>query len=758
MEYSVRGFLTWVLRGVRVNSDAYEKAKDFIRKYPSLIKDTPLSIPHYETLRNIAENYGTRENIQEPSAKTIKEYEGVMAILETSLSLEQENKTTFNHIFEALKIGPRKVMLQVLSEIPTVTRREIGTQYEEIYCYSEGFYSRGEERLRQRSKDVYIDTWNQGIETADKLLRENGSDETMAKRIIRVRNEFKEKLDTGPNGGMIDEVLKQIRLETFRDPSEFNPKSHIPFRNGLLRLSDWQLIHHTPDLIYLWRIEANLLYDKIRSINLNDCPKYRGFLQMSFESWDIPMLLQYGGYSFYPIFPRQVTLWIVGRPRIGKGTQARILKEINPIGYGAISFEKLLINGNRFAFRGIEGKNLLVDPEVKRVFRKGSRPDFGNFNKLFGSDSLDLEKKGKQSYDYVSVAKGLFIANLPHPKTDDEPFLLRVLLVKAKDRIIKKSELIPNLDSVILESERDQIAMLYVGYLKVLSERNWIFISEMSAESTMELWELFSDVVQFYLDEMVESSEEGQIECEAMYRTFKDWCKAKGIPVMNSQSFKKEVGGTYKKKRVGVKKKRYYVFVGCRFSEQDDPEVRHQEGSHETLDIRGSYYRNKPCPTSVHTIDVEGKKYEKFNRVNVPKLDNYEIGPGEAKIKSSPRNETVSNLEDDSKSVQVDDSPDGRTDIEKRSISDASKGYASIEIVCKALKDRGITVDEYDRKLYSKNEYKAKLNGKMSDFSDEVQNFINSSFKVVFPGSIDAPHTWINFAIKPIGDDLSHHD
>ena len=193
-----------------MNSDAYEKAKDFIRKYPSLIKDTPLSIPHYETLRNIAENYGTRENIQEPAAKTIKEYEGVMAILETSLSLEQENKTTFNHIFEALKIGPRKVMLQVLSEIPTVTRREIGTQYEEIYCYFEGFYSRGEERLRQRSKDVYIDTWNQGIETAYKLLRENGSDETMAKRIIRVRNEFKEKLDTGPNGGMIDEVLKQM--------------------------------------------------------------------------------------------------------------------------------------------------------------------------------------------------------------------------------------------------------------------------------------------------------------------------------------------------------------------------------------------------------------------------------------------------------------------------------------------------------------------------------------------------------------------
>lgn len=656
-------------------------------------------------------------------------------------------------VYDAIRLGPRAVMLKIMAEIPVVTKRETGTSLEEIFCYRDGFYSRGEETIRTRAKEIYVEVWQQALETIDELIKVLGeSEQEIIKGFLRLKNKLKYMLDNGPKGDLIDEVLKQIRLESFRETSEFNPKTHIPFRNGLLRISDWQMIPHTPEFIYLWRVEANLLIERLSTITLNDCPNYKDFLLGSFEPYDIPMLLQYGGYAFYPSFPRQMTIWIVGRPRIGKGTNARVWKGLNPTGYGAISFEKLLISENRFPFQSIEGKNLLVDPEVKRIYKRGDKPDYRNFNKIFGSDSVDLEKKNKQPFEYVSEAKGLFIANLPLPSIDDEPFLARILLVKPKDRVLKKSELIPNLDSVILESERDQISTLFVRYLKVLSEDGWRFISEMSTESTMELWELFSDVVQFYLDEIIDRDNEGEIEVEEMYSSFKNWSKSKGIPLMNRQTFVKIVGYTYRKKRGGTKRDRYYVFTGCMFSDPNDVKVGHHENDQENTNIRDSYYRYRQRPTSEGISGAEKTSQNPIEKY-LPKLDTYENGPGDPLMKSSPRNEIVSNLEDDSKSIQDEDSQDAGRDIENRKISDTSKGYASLDVVWKALKDWGITVEEYNRKLYSKNEYKAKLKGKMSDFDVEVKDFINREFKVVFPGSIVAPFVWIHFKVGPrVGD------
>lgn len=554
------------------------------------------------------------------------------------------DKGTLNAVYDAIRLGPRAVMLQIRDEIPTITKREIGTSNEEIYCYKDGFYSRGEERIRSRANEIYVARWQQALETISELIKEvNESDEEIFKRYLGLKNKLRELLDKGPKGDRIDEVLKQMRLETFHYSDEFNPKTHIPFKNGLLRLSDWQLISHTPDLIYLWRVEANLLIERLHTITLNDCPKYRDFMLGSFEPYDIPMLLQYGGYAFYPSFPRQMTMWIVGRPRIGKGTNARIWKGLNPTGYGAISFEKLMISENRFVFQGIENKNLLVDPEVKRKYKKGSKPDYGNFNKLFGSDSLDLEKKGKQSYDYVSDAKGLFIANLPLPTTDDEPFISRILLVKARDRQIKKSELIPNLDSVILSEERDEIVTLFVRYLKVLSQRGWHFISELSTDATMEMWELFSNVVQFYLDEMIEPADEGEIACDDMYASFSEWCKTKGIPVLKEQTFKKAVGYTYSKKLRGPKGKRYYVFIGCQFADQVDLQVEHQSDAPETRNIRAFYCRYRGCSTHFPLLGV-GENNQNLKRVKEPKLNTFNNDSGKAEIEPSQTNNMVFNL------------------------------------------------------------------------------------------------------------------
>ena len=562
-----------------------------------------------------------------------------------------------DEVYEALNEGPRSVMLWVLDHYHIATKKEVGTDKEELYVYADGFYSRGEETLRSAIFRRYIERWKGALHTLENLWHAVKKDDPdKVKELAELTSTIGNLLKKGPSKAKIDETLAQIRLLTFREASEFNPPSHIPFRNGLLRLADWKLVPHTPDLIYLWRVEASLIENRLNNISLNDCPMYKKFLIDTYEPWDIPMLLQYGGYAFYPTFPRQKVLWNVGRPRVGKGTNARVWKNLNPTGYGAISFEKLMISENRFVFQGIEGKNLLVDPEVKRNYKKGARPDYGNFNKLFGGDTVDLEEKNKKTTEYVSKAKGLFLANLPIPRIDDEPFLSRVLLVKSRDRIISNEERIANLDEKIVEAERDQIATLFVRYLKVLESRNWNFISELPTDATMEMWDMFSDAVQHYLEEMISFQEGTEIKCDDMYDSFSEWCKAKGIPLMKSQSFKKSVGYIYPKAKRGTKKSRYYVFMNCVFSDENEIEVGHQSNSQETRNIGASYYRYRWCPTWVTISDVKKEK-ENRERIERPKLDTELFDSPKAQNKASHENKMVSNLiQDPDESFNVSNS------------------------------------------------------------------------------------------------------
>lgn len=483
---------------------------------------------------------------------------------------------TLGRVFELARIGPRRVMLEILKTEHIVTKSDNTTDLEEVYIYHDGFYSRGEEEIKGKTADIFIRAWKQALNFIERVMSklEQLNPETK-KDIFETKGKLEKALDKGPTRNEFNETLAQIRIATYTDPTMFNPSSHIPFLNGFFNVKTWQLEAHNPELIYLWRVEANLLADKIEAVSLNDVPLYAKFMKETYAPWDIPLILQYCGYSMYPTFPRQMVMWITGRPRIGKGTLVRILKKLNPAGYGSISFEKLIMNDNRFVFQGIEGKNVLVDPEVRRYRKKGAAVDYGNINKLFGGDSVDLEAKGKTPIDYVSSAKGIFVGNLPMPKVSDEPFLSRILLVKANDHIISPEDRVPNLEDIILAQERDLIATLYIRYLKLLASRNWIFINELTTNSTMEMWEMLSEIIQYYMDDEIENDEEGELPVNDVYASFCAWCKEKGIPVITQQTFTKSFKRVYPKKRIRKGNEMPYVFLKCAFVDHSGESEKH---------------------------------------------------------------------------------------------------------------------------------------------------------------------------------------
>ena len=333
---------------------------------------------------------------------------------------------------------------------------------------------------------------------------------------------------------------------------------------------------------------------------------------------------------------------------------------------------------------------MICDPEISRTFRKGSWPNWRNFNTLFGGDSIQIEIKFKEAQTTDRRPKGLYIGNLPLFKNENAASLNRMLLMQNKERERETPE-VTDLHKLILSRERDAIFSLLMRYLRVLKSQNWNFINESSEDATTELLQKLADPIGNWLDECVSYVQGAEIKVDEAFEAFDKYCRERGIPTPPQQTFTSRVGDPYPKKRGGPKGKRFYIFTGLML-EPDEIE--------ETPD----------------------------------RLDTTKNSGGALKERPAEIRKAVSNLRDNG------DQP--------RPHEYWSRGYASVQTVINALKDWGLEVEEYDRRMYSTNEYMDKLNGKMSDFSVDVRDFINSGLKVAFAGSTEAQFTWIHFKIR----------
>jgi putative DNA primase/helicase len=531
--------------------------------------------------------------------------------------------------------GPIHITKTLTEKFHLKTIAEIDSDREKIYFFNGQIYERAEEKIKAESHMEYLKQWEKMLTSA-----EANEDKSLTATL-------REKLNRGPSVNDINEVMAMIRRTTFTQ-DEMNPSSHVPFLNGLMNLETGKMEGFSHDLFYTYQVDANLIID--RYISLRDTPLFAGLLNTLYYEPDVPLVLSYLAYCLYPGFPIHKTLFVLGRPRIGKGTSTRVIQKLMPKGAGAISLERLL-TGERFQFSGVEGKNLLVDSEVKRKFRRGIDLSWTHFTNLFGGDIITNELKGRETHDYINTAKGIFLANLPFILVDDPAAINRMLVVVTRNE--RPSHVIPDLDKMILESERDQIATLLTEVLFKLIDREFIFPGEMSDDATADLLEQLADPVQNFIDEETEYVEENQVLTEDVYSRFTEWCKQRGIPALTKQTFTKRFSYTYPKKKLGPRKKRNYYFINCMLTGidedvtvQDRLQVGHGYNSQETLEISLSGERYRRVQHVYSTPHVTRKKNNDHDvKEYVQKLDTGVFASGSLENKALPNIKSVSNLQ-----------------------------------------------------------------------------------------------------------------
>jgi len=509
--------------------------------------------------------------------------------------------------------GPARIADALKNEYIFKTIPELGTDKERIFYYNGAIYERAEEFIKEQAHKEYLKQFKEVLEIAE----QEGNKEYTIK--------MKRAIDKGPSINDINEVLGIIRRTTLSF-DEINPDGHIPFKNGLLNLNTGELEPFDPRYFYTYQVDANLLKGYV---TLNDVPLFNYLLNSIFDSEYLPIALSYLAYCLYPRLPSHKVLFIVGRERIGKGTLMRVLMGLMPKGSGSISLARIL-TADRFKFQGIEGKNLLIDMETRRKFKRGVVLDWTAFANLFGEDVLNIEPKGKESHDYISRAKGIFLGNLPFINIDDPPAVSRILLAETKSKRPKK--VFKELHEIILEKEKDKIATLLVQILFKLKENNFDFPlpgfliknhkqeiktrielyektvtadlrspghelfpfkkemrlevgNEKIDDLTGEILEKLADPVENFIEEMVEEDPEARTSYDEAYGAFQDYCSKKGITVLKRQTFLKNFGYHFERRRLGPRGNQVYYFMGCRIEpyEKNDEQGEVEVPDHGTL-------------------------------------------------------------------------------------------------------------------------------------------------------------------------------
>jgi len=558
-----------------------------------------------------------------------KEIKKIAQELKDSIQINVQDK--FQKLNSLILTGPNDIFNYLMNEYTVVYNekkiKEIKTiadpdsDKEKMYVYDNGFYVRGETKLKEKAESFFrsildqcdfliksienyiIEKQNSDSENKEGIdLDQEGGNKTKEK-LKKLKNAYEKMAHKGIITWNINEALNMVRRNTYISRGEMNPPTHIPFKNGYINLNTWDLEPLNPELFFTWSINANYLNRTI--VPKNDLPEFTKFLSSLVDLEHLLILLFYYAYAcLYPDLPNHRVLWLVGKQRIGKGSSVRLLKLLNPYGFEAMSLSKILKGEKeaRFDLSSFETKNLVSDMEITEKEKREKDYDWALFNKIFGGDLIDLEEKFIKKRSGTLKIKGIFIQNLPMMKIKSDATIDRSIIIPTIDSTI--TEKIPHIEEKIFRKEGDAIATFFAHLLKILKMMNFKFPEKLKINENGEIveweeldhdtkWEIIdnlSDEVKFFIEEMTDipefNNEEQELKQDSndnvilvneAYSVFVEWCKEKGITPISKQSFTEKFGYVYPKKRIKKGGKLFYVFTNVIW--QDKSQVGTQVGT-----------------------------------------------------------------------------------------------------------------------------------------------------------------------------------
>lgn len=326
---------------------------------------------------------------------------------------------------------------------------------------------------------------------------------------------------------------------------------YICFKNGVLDVKTGELSEHSPDYVLLNKIPHD--YDPDAYSEVCD----RTLDKISCHDPEVRALLEeVAGYTMYRRNELRKAFILIGDKANGKSTFFDMVNTmLGSANTTALDLKEL---SDRFKTAEAAGKLAIIGDDIGDEFI----PNPSIFKKLVSGDRINVERKGKDPFDFDNYSKLLFSANnIPRIKDKSGAVIDRLIIVPFRATFSPDD---PDFDPDIKYKLRSEESIKYlirigINALSNVLERKRFTVSDSMQKELKEYEENNNPILLFF-------AEDPKITDEAtskVYRKYSEFCRSNGFQPISNMEFSKQVRKQYK---VDIKQRKirgvnYRVFV-----------------------------------------------------------------------------------------------------------------------------------------------------------------------------------------------------
>lgn len=346
------------------------------------------------------------------------------------------------------------------------------------------------------------------------------------------------------------ETLAYLQLKA--KEKHFASTQYVVVKNGVFNLETWELQDFSPDIITRNKIPVPYIKgayyevtDKtLNKIAVND-KKIRAILE------------EIMGYILFRRNEFAATFILTGDGSNGKSSFLKIIRKFT----GSDNVSSLDLNelDQRFKTAELFGKLVNIGDDISKGYIKESSV----FKKLSTGETLNVERKGKDPFDFTNYAKLIFSANeMPRINDYTDGLGRRLQIVPFKAKFSPNDE---DYDPFITDKLLSDESMHYILNLALAALKRLLRNKQFTKSKAVE------DELQKYQEEnnpIISFVNNEEIELERaivgdVYMQYKVYCSENGYQAVSNISFSKQIkqmfGLTSIQQKVDGKNKRIFL-------------------------------------------------------------------------------------------------------------------------------------------------------------------------------------------------------
>jgi putative DNA primase/helicase len=288
--------------------------------------------------------------------------------------------------------------------------------------------------------------------------------------------------------------------------------------NGLLHLPTGKLYPATPDFFCL--NASRVKYDRRAK-----APRWDKFLRTLFgtDRQPVRLLQHWFGYVVSPDMAQQKILGIIGPPRSGKGTIARLLRAL--LGTTSVAGPTMHSIGTEFGLEPLITKPLAVISDVRIGKHTSVSTIVERTLSISGEDVLTVPRKHTKAWHGQLPTRIMFLTNEPLALTDSAgAFTSRLMMLNLTETFLGREdmELTPKL-------KREASGILnwaIAGYRSLKAEGH--FTQPKSSYESIARMERLGSPIKAFIADRCEVKAGATVLVDLLYEQWLAWCREDG--------------------------------------------------------------------------------------------------------------------------------------------------------------------------------------------------------------------------------------